>query len=270
MLSLEKSYTQYQFLAHILKIKCYKIFIVVYLFTLTACVPTLSHIYNGPEVTGIILRLSDLTPIENASIFYGSINTASAKNTVTKSNVQGQFVLKPTPALIFEIRMPAHMLKQAIIYTQFANYGQSADVVVSQRMNREYEKYNVGTIIVDDTPNEYAPPLLENSVDLKLLKNTFQLQYSRENCHYNDAISAVNKLNIVRKLAFKVTQLKHEADISSDKFKATSKRLHQMKKSTQNLWQYFINRCNKEKPSAELKTLKQQILRELDSLKGDK
>ncbi|KGM06835.1 hypothetical protein LP43_1327 [Methylophaga thiooxydans] len=237
----------------------YRFLTLFFVLQIVACVPSVSKIYNGPEVTGTILRLSDLTPVANARISYGSSNSSSSDSPFTESNDQGQFTLIPIAKTKLEMRMPAHMLTHTVIYTHHANYGTSADVVQSLWMNREYEKVDVGTIILDDNPTEYTFPLVENGVDIKLLRNSLQTQNLLGQCNYDEASGAINKLNVVRKLASHIAQAKSEGTEPN----MASAYLQTMKEGTQDIWAHLIANCNNGKPSDELKKLKSQVVAEL-------
>jgi hypothetical protein len=230
-------------------------------FTLVACVPTASRVYNGPEVTGTVLRLSDLTPIAGATISYGDLDSASSEAASTNSNEQGDFTLTPTTTLNIELRMPAHMIKRVSVHTRYSTYGQSADVVRSQNMNREYEQYDVGIIILDDNPNKLAKPLIDNGVDLRLLNNALLPNNLLQQCNHDDARGAINKLNITRKLARKITQLEK----STTQWKLASKSFQNMKQQTMEIWEYLQSHCKTE-PKIELSRLKWRVLKELENL----
>lgn len=237
----------------------YRLLTLFIVLLIAACVPSVSKIYNGPEVTGTVVRLSDLTPVANARISYDGSNSSSRDSPFTESNTQGQFTLIPIATTKLEMRMPAHMLTHTVIYTHHANYGSSADMVQSLWMNREYEKVDVSTIILDDNPTEYAFPLVENGVDIKSLKNSLQTQNLLGQCNYDEASGAINKLNVVRKLASHIAQAKSEGAEPN----MASAYLQTMKEGTQDIWAHLISSCNNDKPSNELKKLKSQVVAEL-------
>lgn len=226
---------------------------------IAACVPSVSKIYNGPEVTGTVVRLSDLTPVANARISYEGSSSSSSDIPFTESDAQGHFTLIPSATTKLEIRMPAHMLTHTVIYTHHASFGFSADVVQSQWMNREYEKVDVGTIILDDNPTEYASSLVESGVDIKSLRNSLQTQSLLGQCNYDEASGAINKLNVVRKLASHIAQAKSEGTEPN----MASAYLQTMKEGTQDIWAHFIANCNNGQPSTELTKLKSQVIAEL-------
>ncbi|EEF81109.1 hypothetical protein MDMS009_101 [Methylophaga thiooxydans DMS010] len=126
-------------------------------------------------------------------------------------------------------------------------------------MNREYEQVDVGTIILDDNPTEYASPLVENGVDIKSLKNNLQTQSLLGQCNYDEATGAINKLNVVRKLASHIAQAKSDGTEP----KIASAYLQTMKEGTQDIWSHLIASCNNGKPSDKLKKLKSQVVAEL-------
>jgi len=237
----------------------YRFLTLFFVLQIVACVPSVSKIYNGPEVTGTVVRLSDLTPVANARISYDGSSSSSSDSPFTESNTQGQFTLIPIATTKLEIRMPAHMLTHTVIYMHHASYGASAELVQNQWMNREYEKVDVGTIILDDNPTEYAFPLVENGVDIKSLKNSLQTQNLLGQCNYDEATGALNKLNVVRKLASHIAQAKSDGTEP----KIASAYLQTMKEGTQDIWAHLIANCNNGKPSDELKKLKSQVVAEL-------
>lgn len=234
---------------------------------LTACIPKYDKIYNGPEVSGKVIRLSDFTPIQNTKISYGDIYDVYFKNeniNVAISDENGFFTLKPNFSRQFKLQMPAHMLTEIPMYTYGESIGNSVDIVVSKWLNREYEQYDVGIIIIDDNANEYAQPLFDNSIDLKVLSNTFQPHNFLGECNYNDGIGAINKLNIVRKLAqnFKEQQLAG----NHKKMNELKNLMLDVKGQTIAMWEYFISNCNYGEQSSELKKLKTQVFGELDGI----
>lgn len=225
---------------------------------LTGCVPTISKMYNGPEVSGTLLRLSDFTVVEGATITYQTRDTHLPTSS-TSSNAQGHFTLLPVARTQLEMRMPAHSHKQTTIYITHPNLGMSADLVISRQMNREYEKYAAGPIILDDTPTVFAAPLTQNGVDLELLKQAKAPYEIIAQCHRQDRLGAINKLNITRKLA-------HQA-LVADSTQAAQAKAHLpiVIQQTQEMWRYLANTCKVE-PAIELARLKHTVLEELSTM----
>ncbi|MEM5537522.1 hypothetical protein WNY58_14120 [Neptuniibacter pectenicola] len=233
-----------------------------FLFVLAACVPVISKMYNGPEVSGVVLRLSNLTPIDGAIISYDGVNPSATATQSSITNAQGHFILTPTKELNVEIRMPAYTPQSVPIYTQHSTYGHSTDIAVSKWKGREYETYDIGTIILDEEPKVYAPPLTEDGVDLKVLEKAIEPQGLFSLCNLDDAGGAINKLHIVRKLAHKIVHAKQ--DPAQEKLAAAY--IQEMKKSTRYTWAYFANDCSQIISSIELEHIKRRVFAELDSL----
>lgn len=223
-----------------------------------ACVPSITKMYNGPEVTGTVVRLFDFSPVEGALIAYYS-NKAHAPISSTYSDASGQFTLTPVARRQIEIRMPAHAYRRTTIYTEHSDYANSVDIVISVHMNTEYEYYAVGNIIVDDSPEIMAPPLRKNAIDIQRLQQASPPYQFISHCEDALVEGAINKLNITRKLGHRLTQPNNPLH---SRIKMQFEKLTQQ---TIDVWQYLANTCDAGEEH-EMAGLKYQVLRELEPL----
>jgi hypothetical protein len=222
------------------------------------CVPTITKMYNGPEVTGTVIRLSDLSAVEGAIIAYHSVNTNTPISTAY-SDTNGEFTLLPVVRKQFEVRMPAHAYKHTTVYTTHTDYAHAVNIVVSVQMNREYEYYSVGDIILDDTPTVIAAPLTKNGIDIKLLKQASAPYQFLTQCDDSLVAGAINKLNITRKLAKRLS-LPNQA-LSS----RLEMQFEEIVQQTNDVWRHLANTCDAG-DGLEMARLKYQVLQELEPL----
>ncbi|QRV24358.1 hypothetical protein [Marinomonas foliarum] len=227
---------------------------------LGGCVPTISERYNGPEVSGRIVRLSDLMPVANAKISYGDTQSPSEDNNVALSNKAGYFVLQPNTYLKPEILMPANMAKTTTIHV-YSSLSMQANYVVSGFQDGFYTQMDIGSLIVDDNSDEWSTPFSSGGIDLAVLRGGGAFDGMFSGCDKENGYSAMQLLNISRKL----TQVKTTGSLISLESKRSY--LKESLGQTQLMWEHFIYQCNDQKPNQHLRDLYLQVVQELESMK---
>ncbi len=237
---------------------------VVLLVVSSACIPTVSRLYTGAEVSGRIIWLSDFTPVANAKVSYGDTQAASKDNNVVETDHLGQFDLMPNTYLKAEILMPANMTKTTSLNV-FVSPQIRSRYVVAGFQDKFITKSDLGTLVLDNNPNELALSVYQEGVDLAELSKAIRVDDKFSGCNQQDGYGAVHLLNVSRKLALQLEQIK-AAGSGSHLIEPTQRYLQESLEQTQLIWGYFIYQCNNGKPSQALRELYLQVEQELKNI----
>jgi len=200
-----------------------------------ACVPTIQEIYHTPTVTGQVIDLESLQPIEGAIIKHEGADAdfdledmiEASKNKIV-SDQQGEYRLPATSSVKAVILMPGHAITDYPVRISTTN--NSALVFASASMlMRDEEMTSAPLLIMDPDPETIANTPPGDYLDYKILRTYLYPHSTLGQCDLGIGGDALSALNTARKAYWH-----HHNDAI----------VNAAYLNVRNVWQYFYNSCN--------------------------
>ncbi len=204
-------------------------------FLLSGCIPSYTSIYHTPEVSGYVIELKSLQPIQDAIVKHNNFPESQ-----TKTNSQGKYQLPAISSKEFKLLMPAHSLKNYLISLSH-NGNEIIRIASATRLMRYIEKIDLGITIIDNQPQQIAKITNNNFIPYEQLKDYFIENALLASCDQNLAVASLAQLNISRKL-YMHYQSQHSNSNHSPKLKDYLILTYQQ---TSQLWEHLEQTCSK-------------------------
>jgi len=162
---------------------------------LSACVPTVSKVFQSPKVTGQVVDLATLQPLAGVNVAHQQ----STERFVT-TDANGEFELPSISETEFELLMAGYALKDNLV--SLYNQDNQMTLIVQASLNgRAEETVELSTIIFDTDPKSIAAPQKPNYLEYNLLRIFFYPHSLLGSCNKYLSLAALSSLNSSRKLA---------------------------------------------------------------------
>lgn len=217
----------------------HSLLLVTLVLSLGACVPTTKKIYHTPAVSGKVIDLETLAPIEGAIIQHEALDDHfdlnNIKTTTDKivSNKQGEYYLPSLSSSKITLLMPGHAMAHYPVRISTRN--NSALVFVSASLLMQDEEItSASLLIMDANPNIIADTPPGDYLDYKLLHTYLYPHSTLSMCDLAIGADAISALNTARKVYW---QHINETDVSKQMVNAAYL-------NVSHNWDYFYTSCD--------------------------
>jgi hypothetical protein len=183
---------------------------------LSGCLPTVTKVYQAPKVSGQIINLQTMLPMEGVKVAH-----QQRKQETVSSDVNGRFVLPSLSATEFKLLMAAHAISnnQVII----AHGGSQTILIANATLNGQYEELvDFSFILFDTQPQNIAQPIESSYKKHDLLSSYFSEGNLLASCNQELSAAALAALNTSRKLARSVTSDEKMTSMANDHYTRTA------------------------------------------------
>ncbi len=161
---------------------------------LSGCVPTVTKVYQAPKVTGQIIELQTLLPMEGVKIAH-----QQRKQESVISDVKGRFILPSLSSTEFKLMMAAHAISDNIV-TITDRESQIMLIAKATLNGQDEESVDFSSILFDTDPHSIAKPVADSSIKYQQLSSYFSEGHLLASCNQELSAAALASLNTSRKL----------------------------------------------------------------------
>ncbi len=211
-----------------------RLFTFFVLFGLYGCVTTSHKVYLAPKVTGQIVDLQTLEPLQAMHVAH-----RDNLNQFVITNVQGEFSLPSISEKDFRVLLanPETEGHLVLIYNQNNQIGL---MIPSTKDSASEEIFNLKTIVFDSEPKVIAQPSKPSFPYHGELKLLFSSDKALVNCDKILLNTALGALNTSRKLAEKASDKIETTQTKAQRLRSLTFESYQR---TQVLWKYLKKSC---------------------------
>lgn len=161
---------------------------------LSSCIPTVTKVYQAPKVTGQIINLQTLLPMEGVKIAH-----QQRKQESVISDVKGRFILPSLSTTEFKLMMAAHAISDNIV--TITDRESQIMLIAKATLNGQHEEsVDFSFILFDTHPLSIAQPIAGSSIKYQQLSGYFSEGNLLASCNQQLSAAALASLNTSRKL----------------------------------------------------------------------
>lgn len=210
------------------------------IFSVAACFPAFQRIYQTPAVTGRVIDLESLKPIEGASVLHQSRGEKSKSDFIDKTvkdrvftNQAGEYYLPSQSSRQLTTLMAGHAIVDYPV--RISTNGHSGLVFVKASMKMLAEESTMAPLLIlDQDPDTIAATPSDDYLNQKQLQVFLAPQGALGGCDLELGAEALKSLNTARKIYWRQNK---EANIEP---KILAMAYH----NVGNIWSYFQNSCD--------------------------
>ncbi len=210
---------------------------------LSACVPTVTTLYEGPEIRGQLVALSNLEPVVGAQVFYAD----HLEGSVT-TNENGQFRLLAPARTQATMMMAGHARAPYQALVRKGGYDSTTLLVHGSLKMREPEQAILDPVVLDDRFSEIAEPTVAEGSSHELIKTFFYIHSLFGECDRELGWNALKALNVYRKLYWRYQQDSENRNVAESQLKLVARYQRLSQQHAFRLWDATLNSC----PATEL------------------
>ncbi len=203
---------------------------------LNGCVPTVTTLYQGPEIRGQLVALSSLEPVAGAQVFYAD----HLESSVT-TDESGYFRLSAPVRTEATMMMAGHARTPYQALVRKGGYDSTTLLVHGSLKMLEPEQVILDPVVLDDRSSEIAEPTVTDGSSYQLIKTFFYTHSLLGGCDRELGWDALKALNVYRKLYWRHQQVSDNHSAAESKSVTHYQRLSQQ--HAFRLWDATLKSC---------------------------
>ena len=167
--------------------------------TLFSCVPTITQIFNSPNVSGNIVLLPTLEAASGVNLFYSQKRPDDSLTKSIVTDATGSYELKANSDVMFHVMMPGHALTKSYVTVIYNDL--NFEFVVRSTLNSTNQEYFDAPVIVIDTQSNVIAKV-PNPLDVpyQQLLDVINNETALKSCDITKTPSLLYWFNTARKL----------------------------------------------------------------------
>ncbi|MAZ89287.1 MAG: hypothetical protein CL693_16780 [Cellvibrionaceae bacterium] len=205
---------------------------------LSACVPTVTTVYDGPEIRGQLVALSSLEPVADAQVFYADHLERSVM-----TDEKGLYRL-PAPARTqATVLMAGHALAPYQALVRKGGYGSTTLLVYGSLKMLEPEQVMLDPVVLDDQLSEIPKPTITEGSSHQLVKTLIYVHSLFGACDRELGWDALKALNVYRKLYWRYQKRSADTSTSASQLELIARYQELSQQHASRLWDATLKSC---------------------------